>query len=251
MVLDRQPSFRSRIRTLPESPVLVWLASYPRSGNTLARQVLRQVFGLESYSQYNDPKDIGERPDVAAAVGHVRFESPWPEFIAAAHEAAEPVVVKTHHPPQDDAAAIYVVRDGRAAVVSFYHLLHDLRRRDDVTIERVIDGDTPFGSWSDHLDAWQPFDRPRTLLVRFEDLLAKPAEVVAAMAGLLGVAPKGTWRNQTDRLQGMFPEFFRGGSDARNIGELSAPQAALFWGRHAGWMERLGYRREHDGAAAL
>lgn len=229
--------------------MLVWLASYPRSGNTLARQVLRQVFGLESYSQYNDPKDIGERPEVAAAVGHVRFETPWPEFIAAAHATAEPVVVKTHHPPQDDAPAIYVVRDGRAAVVSFYHLLHDLRRREDVTIERVIDGATPFGSWSGHLDAWRPLDRPRTLLVRFEDLLAKPAEAVAAIAGVLGVAPQGPWRNEADRLHGLFPEFFRGGDDARNIGELSASQEAAFWERHGGWMERLGYRREAAGAA--
>ena len=230
--------------------MLVWLASYPRSGNTLARQVLRQVFGLESYSQYNDPRDIGERPEVAAAVGHVRFEAQLPEFLASARATAGPVVVKTHHPPQDDGAAIYVVRDGRAAVVSFYHLLHDLRGRADMTIERVIDGDTPFGSWSGHLDSWLPLDRPRTLLVRFEDLLAKPAAAVDAIATVLGVAPQGPWRNEADRLHGLFPEFFRGGSDARNIGELSAPQAALFWERHAGWMERLGYRREDDGAAA-
>ena len=29
--------------------MIVWLASYPRSGNTLLRQVLKRCFGLDSY----------------------------------------------------------------------------------------------------------------------------------------------------------------------------------------------------------
>jgi hypothetical protein len=35
-------------------PPVTWLASYPRSGNTLLRTILKQCFGLSSQSVYPD-----------------------------------------------------------------------------------------------------------------------------------------------------------------------------------------------------
>ena len=110
--------------------MIVWLASYPRSGNTLARQMLKQVFCHESYSQYNDRKGIGSCPDVASNVGHRSNEKPWPEFLAAAKAAPGLHIIETHHPPQDDEPAIYVVRDGRAPDVP-------PRRRQDLGQPRI------------------------------------------------------------------------------------------------------------------
>jgi hypothetical protein len=34
--------------------VLLWLASYPRSGNTFLRLVLKAVFGMGSYTAYRE-----------------------------------------------------------------------------------------------------------------------------------------------------------------------------------------------------
>ena len=45
--------------------MIVWLASYPRSGNTFLRMVLHFVYGQKTYSLYNDP--LLERDAVALA----------------------------------------------------------------------------------------------------------------------------------------------------------------------------------------
>lgn len=220
--------------------MIVWLASYPRSGNTLLRQVLWQVFGCESYSQYND-LDIGGVPEVVAAVGHLEFSGSWEEFYERAAASPDRYFIKTHGKPIDDAPAIYVVRDGRSASVSYLRYLHDVNRRPDITLERVITGAVAFGSWGDHLDAWQPLYRRDTLLLRFEDLATRPDLVIRDLAGLLGLEPQGEWRNGLDRLHEVFPAFFRTGSDAANLAAFDYEHTRLFAATHGAWMRRLGY----------
>lgn len=221
--------------------MIVWLASYPRSGNTLIRQILRHVFECESYSQYNDPLDIGSRPDVAAAVGHRSYVGTWQSFLAEARSSSRLHLVKTHHAPQDDAPAIYLVRDGRSAAVSFFHLLRDLRGREDLTLEQVIEGRTRFGSWGGHLDAWQPHDRPLTLIVHFEDMITRPQDAIQVIADFLGRRPVAPWRNDLPRLQGLFPGFFREGSDSANLAAIDDGSRALFAALYGHWLRRFGY----------
>jgi hypothetical protein len=87
----------------------LWIASYPRSGNTLVRLILNQAFGVKSTSIYPDETDaMRSRPWLMDRLGFSEEEMPG-EWLA----------VKTHNPPIDDMPAIYVVRDGRAAIVSF------------------------------------------------------------------------------------------------------------------------------------
>jgi len=223
--------------------MIVWLASYPRSGSTLTRQVFRQIFGRETHSRYNDRKDISLVPEVVEAVGHASYEGEWPEFYARASEAEELFLVKTHEPPTDDHKAVYVVRDGRATLVSFFHFLCELRKREDIDMRRVLEGRVPFGSWSGHLDAWHPLDRPDTLLVRFEDLAADPRGPADQLASFLGIGKVAEWSNDLERLREIFPGFFRFGSNERNIAELAPEDEELFWQIHGVWMDRLGYRR--------
>ena len=223
--------------------MIVWLASYPRSGSTLTRQVFRQVFGMHTHSRYNDKKDISLLPEVVEAVGHRSYDGEWQDFYEQAARSEELFLVKTHEPPPDGNKAIYIVRDGRATMVSFFHFLCELRQRDDIDMPRVIEGRVPFGSWSDHLNAWAPLDRADTLLVRFEDLVEDPRGPTARIAEFLGVREVAAWRNEIDRLREIFPGFFRFGSNERNIGELTAEHDELFWGLHGDWMRRLGYAR--------
>jgi hypothetical protein len=221
--------------------MIVWLASYPRSGSTLTRQVFRQIFGLRTHSRYNDRKDISLVPEVVDAVGHEPYVGEWPEFHERAAASDELFLVKTHEPPGDEGKAIYIVRDGRAAMVSFFHFLCEVRQRSDIDMPRVIEGRVPFGSWSNHLSAWNPLARPDTLLVRFEDLVAEPAAPAARIAEFLGIDQVAGWHNEIDRLRGVFPGFFRFGSNEKNIAELAAEHAELFWRMHGDWMRRLGY----------
>ena len=47
----------------------IWLASYPRSGNTFLRTILWHCFGLRSASVY--PQDLGGNRALEGYVGHI------------------------------------------------------------------------------------------------------------------------------------------------------------------------------------
>lgn len=222
--------------------MIVWLASYPRSGNTLARQILRQVLGRETWSRYNDVGDIATVAAVAAKVGHRSYAGDWADFLAAARASDHLHLVKTHEVPEDDAPAIYLVRDGRAAMVSRLHLLRQLRGREDVSLLDIVEGHgVPFVGWSAHLDAWNPCARPDTLVLRFEEMAADPLAAAGRMAGFLGLSPVGGWSNELESLRGLLPGFFRHGSTEANLAEMPAEVEARFWQLHGPWMRRLGY----------
>jgi hypothetical protein len=221
--------------------MIIWLASYPRSGNTLLRQILWQVFDHPTYSDSNDPKDLGIHEAGAKLVGHRNYTPPWSDFYVAAKEDSTLTLVKTHHPPKDDERAIYIVRDGRAAIVSYFHLLRDLRGRTEICLDAVIRGETPLGSWSKNLDHWQPQVRPDTLLLRFEDLRHRTEQCIRSVSEFTGLAPVRPWENPLVKLREAMPGFVRHGSNRSNIAELGRADLQLFWALHGGWMNTLGY----------
>jgi len=138
---------------------LVWLASYPRSGNTFLRTILRHCFGLRSASVY--PEDLGGNRALEEYVGHIEH---GPEMYDRLQENGISLV-KTHEYPQDANSAIYVLRDGRAACVSLWKFYQK-----SIPLETVIEGWHRFGTWADHVKAWSPKDRPGTLLLNYEEL---------------------------------------------------------------------------------
>lgn len=145
----------------------LWLASYPRSGNTYLRTILNHCFGLKSASICGG--DLGRNAALESYVGH--YDHSLPGVIAA--PPGQKLIVKTHAPPPDDGPAIYVIRDGRAATASLWQFLGQ-----SVSMRAVIAGDTDFGTWSDHLQAWDPRNRPDTLFLRYEDFADKPAATI-------------------------------------------------------------------------
>src|SRR5215475_14583534 len=107
-----------RIACIRKLIMVVWLASYPRSGNTFLRIVLHRLYGVPTYSVYDDDDPVAQRvgPDL---VGY----RPKPLDRAAMRESAEVFFTKTHKRRKGDGyRAIYLVRDGRDAVVSKAHL---------------------------------------------------------------------------------------------------------------------------------
>ena len=156
------------------APPRVWLASYPRSGNTLLRTILHHCFGLPSTSVYAG--DLGGNRALEAMVGH--FEGPVPP---PGCPPDAPLLVKTHRRPSDDAPAIYVVRDGRAAAVSLWEFYG---RR--FPLRALIVGGGPHQTWSEHLAAWRPWARPGTLLLRYEELTGDLPGALPKLAAYLG-----------------------------------------------------------------
>lgn len=139
---------------------VIWLASWPRSGNTLLRTVLWHCFKLKSASIY--PNDLGGNKKLEKNVGHIEYDAnrqlKFPK--------GKPRLVKTHEPPRNNAPAIYVVRDGRAACVSLWNFYEK-----KPTLEAIIAGEHRFASWANHIQAWDPLNRPNSLLIKYESII--------------------------------------------------------------------------------
>ncbi|MBB5688888.1 hypothetical protein FHS88_001004 [Roseomonas alkaliterrae] len=222
--------------------MIVWLASYPRSGNTLLRMLLSRHFGLRSWSVHGDgdARDIGA--ELASIVG---FEPHGPlgeDALAEMAASDETFLVKTHNlpPPGRDWPAICVVRDGRSALASYWHYRN---RPGDVghTMPEVVAGAVQFGSWSAHVAAWLDAPLSRRLVLRYEDLAGPSPGALAAIGDFLGHAPAPAPPAEFATLNALAPTHFRGGSDARNIAELQACCPALFDALHGPMQARLGY----------
>ena len=138
----------------------IWLASYPRSGNTLVRTILFHCFNLKTGSVYS--QDFGENKKLEEYVGHIEQNA---DRSISFPEGNLPII-KTHALHKGDNSSIYIVRDGRAVAASFWQFTNP-----KVPMRNIIDGNHKFGKWSDHLDFWKPLSRPNTLLLRYEDIL--------------------------------------------------------------------------------
>ena len=137
----------------------VWLASYPRSGNTFLRTILWHAFGLRSASVYQN--DLGGNKELEEYVGHIEHN---PRLLDQLKETGV-ALIKTHEYVKDSRPAIYVIRDGRAACVSLWEFYNRT-----MPIKAVIEGQHRFGTWANHVRSWAPWDRPNTLLLKYEQL---------------------------------------------------------------------------------
>jgi len=224
-----------------EVVMLVWLASYPRSGNTLVRVVLNDAFNIKTRALdgHGDDRVFSSRPGVIEAVGHVSSDKRGADLIEEAHRSDQLYILKTHEPPITDDPAIYIVRDGRSSVVSYYHYLNDVEKL-AIPLDRVVAGEVYAGSWSDHFATWRPLERRRTLLLRYEEISKDIASLISSLSHFLSVqAISATTRSFRD-LHRLYPEFFRGADDRRNIDELGA-LLPRFIELHGATMRRLGY----------
>jgi hypothetical protein len=215
---------------------VTWLASYPRSGNTLLRTILKRCFGQASQSIYDDA-ELSD-PELSSLVGHETVGSDAQAFIARA--AGRNLYVKTHEmPPADRHPAIYVVRDGRSAVVSHAHYVREILRR-DITLAEVIEGKAGH-SWTQHVRAWTP--RPHTLVVRYEDLAAGDAATLKNISDFIGKPQLQAFDISFEALHAISPAFFRSGSDSANILEMDGEAQHLFERLHGESLRALGYGR--------
>jgi hypothetical protein len=233
--------------------MIVWIASFPRSGNNLFRATLHRLFGVKSGSVFPEPP--GADPFLDALSLHLPEDS-----IDALREQDAPVFVKTHRLADADESspAIYLVRDGRDALVSYAHFVKarrergfrslNFRRALSKLIEREIH---PYGSWSSNVRAWTRRDAP-TAVVRFEELVESPAGIVRDAVESLGVSlPSPTGELPSfEELHERNPVVFRRGEIGSWTSELPARLEQRFWELYGAEMLVMGYSREHPLARA-
>jgi hypothetical protein len=227
------------------SAPVTWLASYPRSGNTLLRLILKHCFGLSSQSLYQD-QDFAD-PAVRDLVGHEDVGRNARQFVTLARRAGRSLYVKTHElPPADHHPAIYVVRDGRSAAVSHFHYLRHVLGR-DVSLADVIAGQAGV-PWSQHVRAWALSVRVNTLVVRYEELAGGNHGTLTALSAFIGRPLQSGFDLSFDRLHALHPAFFRRGSDAANIAEMDGAAANLFDQHHGDVLRAMGYGDSRAGS---
>jgi estrone sulfotransferase len=156
----------------------VFIVSYPRSGNTWVRFLLANLICFED----GTPVDFNYvHPVIPDVVRETR-----PEVLQA---LPDPRLLKSHstYDPRFR-RVIYVVRDGRDVVVSYYHFLTGKGRFEGSFLDFLNAQDLKAGLWQEHVTSWLlNADQASFLLVRYEDLHRQAASEVTRMARFIGL----------------------------------------------------------------
>ena len=221
--------------------MLVWLSSWPRSGNTLLRMVLWRCFGQRTYSIYDDPEDIGADESLSNLVGHrPHAESPV-EFAARAKSSEDLFLVKTHAPrPTSREKAIYVVRDGRAAMVSLRNFDSRYGRR-PLSLHEIALGDAWVGSWAANVEAWGLTGSDDILVVHFEALTCGESTTLSRIGEFLQLEQREPFDINFDDSRSISPKFFGVGENEPGIQEVGETCPNLFNAINGSAMVRMGY----------
>jgi hypothetical protein len=220
--------------------MIVWVASYPRSGNRFFRHTLKLIYGQASVSVYSDGTDEGPQAQ---------------EVLLSNFAASEDqMFVKTHDlPALDTYPTIYLLRDGRDSLVSYawFHLTVDRKlEKADISPtlfrqtlrDMMLNRESTFGIWSDNIAAWT--SRSNTVVVRFENLIANPDETVAEALATLKLRLPRICSSQMPtfaELRQDKPHLFRRGKIGSWQDEFPADLLDLFWQTHGDMMRQYGY----------
>lgn len=136
----------------------VFIVGYPKSGNTLLQHIIAHlVFGLN--------KDCSKAL-INSCVTEF-YNNPWFFRLDKKH------FFKSHELPKIEyKKVIYIVRDGRDAVRSFYYMQKNMGRKLSLEKLYMSGGNTFVGNWSDHVMRWieNPY-QANMLIIKYEDLL--------------------------------------------------------------------------------
>ncbi|MGH6718604.1 MAG: sulfotransferase domain-containing protein [Alphaproteobacteria bacterium] len=200
---------------------IIWLASFPKSGNTWVRAFLRNLLLNPDKPVYINDLGTFCMGESTRKNFDPFLEGPWRAWTDPAVAEARPkvhaaltglspdsVFVKTHcalamdhgHPTvnlEQTAGAIYIVRNPLDITVSLTH-------HTGMTVDQAIvamanpEGRTktkekfvtePRGSWSNHVASWTGRPHPGLLVVRYEDMLEGPDAAFGRVVRFLGLDP--------------------------------------------------------------
>jgi hypothetical protein len=215
---------------------IIWIASYPRSGNTWTRAFINALAHVIRDPNFKDV-DINRIEEGSAAeskaelytrlLGKPAHRATDAEIAAArprvqagiVRSISGPVLIKTHNAQAMDhghplinmgvsAGAVYIVRNPLDVAISFAHFSG---KTIDETIEAMATPGygvhttrdyvrTVTGSWTENVGSWTARPHPAVLVVRYEDMIADPGKHLGAVARHLLMAPT---EEQLQRAIGM------------------------------------------------
>ncbi|MEP0320824.1 sulfotransferase domain-containing protein [Bauldia litoralis] len=254
---------------------IIWIASYPRSGNTWMRAFINSLFkvmrdpasadfDINKFDEAAEsegapalyPRFLG-KPVFRATPAEIAAARPWVQA-ALVESARRLIYLKTHNARAMDhgaplintdvtAGSIYIVRNPLDVAISYAHLSNapidftiDLMARSGWGIETTAQKiRTVTGSWSQNVGTWTDRANPTTLVVRYEDMLDKPERTFKRIARHLRTDPTKDQLRQAIELS----SFDRLRAREAEAGFFEKPDTSvdMFFreGRAGQWQERL------------
>ncbi len=205
---------------------IVWVASYPKSGNTWVRLFIAALrhrinCGEQPFDSNMISSQVDFHQDNARRLYEPLFKNGWSNATKADMARARPTVhdwiaknaksapiVKTHNAnisvdrvptitAEATRCAIYIVRHPYDVAVSVKD--HFGARDFDHAIEQMIFPnyvqsrderfiDAPIGSWSQNVRSWTEKESPKIHVFRYEDLIRESQASFTRIASILGVS---------------------------------------------------------------
>jgi hypothetical protein len=227
--------------------MIIWLASYPRSGNSLIQSILRDCMGLR-ITHFAQHLKKEERPESA---NEGNSHEAWTKFYARASQDDEIHLVKTHHLPLDESPAILILRDGRKCCWSYLDLKRRIKNNYDVSLMDLVLGADGHGDWTTMVRSWRGQKKGALFEARYEDCIHATPEKVQELADFIGY--KGAvkpWMNSFVERKKTDPIFYREGVVSWNRPEgWSDTTDWAFRLIHGPLMVELGYMTEQEAEA--
>ncbi len=177
--------------------MIIWIASYPKSGNTYLRSFLASYYYSEKGKfNFNYLSNIKQFPNLKFSKFQARNKEEasqnWiynqNEFfkkeifnLTKTHNCLYPFKGNQFTSSNLSLGAIYIVRDPRNVITSLTHhyslnyeqALHHMTNEESSLLETTADDDysnfTYLNSWANHYKSWKNNSIFKTLFVKFED----------------------------------------------------------------------------------
>lgn len=250
---------------------IIWLASYPKSGNTWVRAFIHNYrLGSAGAHDINRLSDLVPGENVPAffakhdsrPAGHYTVEDVRRLRPLVHHDLAvrslDPVLIKTHNAfvldtvapvitPEVTRGAIYLVRDPRDVAVSFSHHIGEGIdwTIDFMAAEYATIGGTDtliyeiLSTWTHHVRSWTTATLMPVHIMRYEDMVTLPMKTFSGLLRFLGEEPD---RARLDRALRLSSFKVLQAQERRNgFVERSPRGDSVFFrdGRQGGWRREL------------
>ena len=180
---------------------IIWITSYPKSGNTWLRSLLASYFYSKDGSfDFNLLKNIGQFPHFNYFKDYKdSFSEPestadyWLEEQAKINKEKKIRFIKTHNAmckinnnlftdEHNSLGAIYIIRDPRNVITSlthhydlsyeeaYSHMIDENSSLLETSFELDHSNFTYLSSWSNHYQSWKNNKKFKTLFIRYEDI---------------------------------------------------------------------------------
>jgi hypothetical protein len=154
----------------------VLIAGYPKSGNTWFQNLITGViYGIDA--------DYASDALIQDLVPDVHYKSYYNRY-------GTPMFFKSHNLPQpENRRVVYLLRDGRDVMVSYFHYLTALNGKEINFLEMVQAGKGLYPcKWHEHVEAWlsNPY-HVQMLIIRYEDLKINTVKELRRFCEFIGV----------------------------------------------------------------